>query len=128
MSPMHPFVLYVGGAGSGRRLLDTALARGAWAYLAQDATEALGAYVAYTPDAVVLDAAALPACAAEAYYHLRSVEARPLFILTSDRAWDVSVTEADAVYLLDPDTAPDDLLDFVKAALEPILLPSAFAY
>ena len=128
MSYQHPLMVYVGGAAQGRALLDTAQARGAWVYLAEDAAEALAAYVAYTPDAVVLDPTAVPEIAAEVYHHLRSIEARPLFMLSQDRYWDFSVTEADDVYLIRPDTAPDALFDIILAALEPIALHPAFAY
>src|SRR5262245_51653490 len=128
MSQQHPFILYVGGAAKGRAVLKSALSNGGWAYLAQDADEALGAYIAYTPEAIVLDPTVAPATAAEAYHHLRSVEAQPLFILTRDRDWDVSVCEADEVYVLDPATPPGELLAVIAAALETIELPPAFAY
>jgi hypothetical protein len=121
-------MLYVGGAAQGRAFFDTAEALGSWVYLAEDAAEALGAYIAFTPDAVILDPNAEPEITAEVYHHLRSVEAHPLFILTGDRRWDVSVTEADDVYLIRPDTAPDALYDLVTAALEPIELHPAFVY
>jgi len=125
MSQQHPFILYVGCAQKGREFLDVALARGAWAYLAEDAGEALGAYVAYSPDSVVIDLTACPEMAAEVYHHLRSVFARPLMILTTDPAWDVSITESDEVYILDPQIPPGELLDLISAALE---LPPAFVY
>lgn len=128
MSQQNPFVLYVGDAEQGRAFLDVALARGAWVYLAEDVEEALGAYIAYAPDAIVLNAYTRPDTAAEAYHHLRSIEAHPIFILSEDRGWDRSVTEADSVYVLDPDTMPKELLEFVAAALEPVMERLTFAY
>jgi DNA-binding response OmpR family regulator len=128
MSQQHPLILYVGDRAKGRTLLDTALENGGWAYLAEDAAEALGAYVAYTPDAVVLDPQAVPEMAAEVYHHLRSIEAHPIFILTPDRAWDRSVTEADEVYVLRPDITANELLTYIQTALEPIELHPAFLY
>jgi hypothetical protein len=128
MSQQHPFILYVGSVALGRAFLDVALARGSWAYVAEDSAEALGAFIAYTPDAVVLDPVREPQMAAEVYHHLRSVGASPLFILTGDRDWDVSISEADDVYAIRPDTRPDDLLEMVIAALKPIELHPAFEY
>lgn len=128
MSSQHPFMLYVGGVAQGRAFMDLALARGSWVYLAEDASEALGAFLAYTPDAVILDPTACPTCAAEVYHHLRSIRAQPLFVLTLDRDWDVSAREDDLVYLLDPATPPDDLLEYVRAALAPLDAPAAFLY
>jgi hypothetical protein len=128
MSQQHPFILYVGGAVQGRVFMDAAIANGGWAYLAEDAAEALGAFIAYTPDATILDPTACPECTAEVYHHLRSVEARPLFILSHDRDWDVSINESDEVYVLNPETPPARLLEIVAAALEPIDLHPAFVY
>jgi DNA-binding NtrC family response regulator len=128
MSQQKPLILYVGDAEQGRAFLDTALARGAWVYLAEDVEEALGAYIAYSPDAVVLNAYTRPDTTAEAYHHLRSVEAQPIFILSEDRGWDRSVTEADSVYVLDPDTMPEEMLVFVSAALEQAAERVAFTY
>jgi hypothetical protein len=128
MSQQHPFILYVGSAAQGRAFMEVALARGAWAYVAEDAAESLGAFIAYTPDAVVLDPTREPEMAGEVYHHLRSVGAKPLFILTQDRDWDVSLTEADDVYVIRPEARADDLFEFVTAALEPIELHPAFAY
>jgi hypothetical protein len=127
MSQQHPFILYVGAADKGHAFMNAAQARGAWAYLAEDAAEALGAYVAYTPDAVIIDPAGQPE-SVEVYHHLRSVEARPLFVLTKDRARDASVTEADDVYTVRPDIRADDLYNLVTAALEPVVLHPAFLY
>lgn len=128
MSQQKPLILYIGDADQGRAFLDAALARGAWVYLAEDVEEALGAYIAYTPDAVVLNAYTRPDASAEAYHHLRSIEAQPIFILSEDRGWDRSVTEADAVYVLDPDTMPEEMLVFVVAALESAAERISFAY
>lgn len=128
MSQQKPLILYVGDAEHGRAFLDASLARGAWAYLAEDVAEALGAYIAYMPDAVVLNAYTQADITAEAYHHLRSVEAHPIFILSDDRDWDRSVTEADAIYVLDPDTMPKELLEFVSASLEQAAERNSFAY
>ena len=128
MSYQHPLMLYVGGAAQGRAFFDVAEARGSWVYLAEDTAEALGAYVAYAPNAVILDPVAAPEIAAEVYHHLRSIGAAPLFILSPDRDWDVSLREADDVYVIRPDAAPDDLFDMIVAALEPVELHPAFAY
>lgn len=127
MSQQHPFILYVGAADKGHAFMNATQERGGWAYLAEDAAEALGAFVAYTPDAVVLDPVGQPE-SVEVYHHLRSIEARPLFILTFDRAWDVSVTEADDVYTIRPDIRADELFKLVATALEPVVLHPAFLY
>ncbi|MEO8609435.1 MAG: hypothetical protein ABI690_16205 [Chloroflexota bacterium] len=128
MSYQHPMMLYVGAAAQGRAFFDAAESRGSWVYLAEDAAEALGAYVAYSPDAVILDPVRAPDMAADVYHHLHSVGARALFILSPDRDWDVSLREDDDVYVIRPDAAPDDLFDMVVAALEPIELHPAYMY
>lgn len=125
MSKQHPFILYTGDARSGAALLTAAEARGWWVYLSQESSEALGMYMAYAPDAVIIDAEHDELTAAEIYHHLRSVDAQPLLILNSDMPWDVSADEDQSVYMLSPHTGVDDLLDFVATVLvEEVFIPA----
>src|SRR5687768_2057662 len=84
MSAEHPTILYVGNGDEGRALLSAVEPRRWQVYLPEDAMEALGIYITYFPDVVVLDGQFR--AAEEVYYHLSTLAGAtvPLVVLTSD--------------------------------------------
>ncbi|MBL8162786.1 MAG: hypothetical protein JNJ61_12435 [Anaerolineae bacterium] len=87
MSRQHPLVLFVGNPARGADLQRQTGQANWWVYLPEDALEALGIYITYLPDVVVLDEAAAPEITHEVYRHLRSVQAAALIVLTSGTDW-----------------------------------------
>jgi DNA-binding NtrC family response regulator len=90
MSVQHPNILYVGDTERGRALQAAAEARGSSVFLAEDMMDALGMYIVYFPDVVVIDAVYRYTLAQEVYMHLRSVDAKPIIVLADENnssAW-----------------------------------------
>lgn len=79
----NTLILYVGTPDAGREFAAAAEACDDYAYLPDSLMQALGMYITYFPHVIVIDMA----CdyAAEAYKHLRSVDAAPIFLLTDER-------------------------------------------
>ncbi len=115
MSAQHPFILFVGNPGRGEDLLNRVESLGWWVYLPEDDLEALGMYITYAPDVVVLDAEAAPEIAVNVYHHLSSVHAAPLLVLTSDSTWDAGVSND--IYLLPPGIGRDALAARIAAVV-----------
>lgn len=115
MSAQHPFILFVGNPGRGEDLLNRVESLGWWVYLPEDDLEALGMYITYAPDVVVLDAEAAPEIAANVYHHLSSVHAAPLLVLTSDSTWDAGASND--IYLLPPGIGRDALAARIAAVV-----------
>jgi hypothetical protein len=84
----HPTILYVGDEKRGQSFAMWAEERGWLVHLPQEAMQALGLYVTYWPDITIIDAEAHPEVADEVYFHLRSIHAQPLLVLTHDLNWD----------------------------------------
>jgi DNA-binding response OmpR family regulator len=85
MSVKYPMILYVGEMAQGQALAQTVARQGWHVFAADDTLGALGLYITYVPDIIVIDAAARPLLATEVFHHLRSVEARPLLVLVDER-------------------------------------------
>jgi hypothetical protein len=75
-------VLYIGDVERGRAFT-AAAERGGWhVFLPADLLEALGMYLFYYPQVIIIDSLNQPLLAAQAYQHLRSVQAAPIIRLT----------------------------------------------
>jgi len=107
----NQFILYIGTPEKGQALAAQVEARGGYVYLPESLMQALGMYITYMPQIVVIDMAV--DYAQEAYDHLRSVDAAPLVLLTNQRERSTSV------YALPPHISADAL----QAALESIHKP-----
>ncbi|MEP6988063.1 MAG: hypothetical protein ABI970_20845 [Chloroflexota bacterium] len=92
MSEQHPMILFVGHPEQGAQLLEAVEPLGWWVYQPQNANEALGMYVSYLPDVVLLNADAAPDITEEVYYHLASVLAEPMIVISDDELWSDRVT------------------------------------
>lgn len=118
MSTQHPNVLYVGDAERGHAFLTSVESHGWWVYIPQDTLQALGMYVAYWPDIIVINADSQPDTATEVYHHLRSINAHPILILTRDLHWDVSAN--DGVFTAPTSISDYDLMDIICDLLQPM--------
>ncbi|MDZ4767018.1 MAG: hypothetical protein SGI73_20965 [Chloroflexota bacterium] len=75
-----PYVLFVGETATAQALQQTLVPMGGDIYHSHSLMETLGMYITIMPRIIVIDTCA--PFAAEAYLHLRSVEARPILLLT----------------------------------------------
>ncbi len=116
MTTEHPFILFFGSPERGQALLKAAATRDWWVYLPQDASEALGMYVTWMPDVVIIEADDQPQAAAELFLHLRSIRHEPLIIVSDDEQW-----LDQAAVVLPADTTIAALLDHVATQDEPAL-------
>lgn len=92
MSYQHPMILFVGSPEQGTELLNAVEPMGWWVYQPETANDALGMYVGFLPDVVVMDASVTPEAAEEVYFHLASIEADPMIVLGGDSVWSDRVT------------------------------------
>ena len=123
MPVQHPIILYVGDPQRGQAFEIWAEAHEWLVYRPQEVMEALGLYITYMPDITILDADALPETVAEVYFHLRSVEANPLLVLTHDLDWDIDADED--VYTVSPVINNYELMETIGDLLnlQPMLMP-----
>lgn len=87
MSYQHPMILFVGSSEKGTELLNAVEPLGWWVYQPETANDALGMYVGFLPDVVMMDAGAAPEMAEEVFFHLNSVEAEPIIVIGGHGAW-----------------------------------------
>lgn len=73
MSTQHPTLLYVGPMDQAATWMGEAYERGMTVFVAQELYEALGMFITYLPDVVVLDTIYAPVLATEATVHLITV-------------------------------------------------------
>lgn len=77
-------ILYVGDTERGRAFRASVEAHRWYVYLSDRLLEALGVYVVYVPDIVVVDAAADSNLADEVLLHLQSIDAEPMVVLADE--------------------------------------------
>ncbi len=99
-------ILYVGDPDAGRALAALIEPLGGYVYLPDSLMQALGMYITYFPQVVVIDMAL--DYAPEALEHLRSVDADPLLLLTDQRV------RAASIYTIPPDAEPEALLHAIE--------------
>ena len=92
MSSQHPMILFVGSAEQGTQLQNAVEPMGWWVYQPQTANEALGMYVSYLPDVVLMDAEATPEMVEEVYYHLSPIATEPIIVIADHDSWSDRVT------------------------------------
>ncbi|MEO1440194.1 MAG: hypothetical protein AAFV33_07300, partial [Chloroflexota bacterium] len=81
-----------------------------------DLQTALGAYIAYMPDIVVVEAPMGSWLGQESLYHLDSIDARPLVVLTDRRdLWDTEVVNG--VYIRPLDVSGTALIATLTRAI-----------
>jgi len=92
MSSQHPMILFIGSSEQGNDLLNAVEPLGWWVYQPQTDTEALGMYISYLPDIVLMDAQTMPDIAEEVYFHLASVQVEPMIVIGGNEIWSDRVT------------------------------------
>ncbi|HLU10069.1 MAG TPA: hypothetical protein VK003_10420 [Oceanobacillus sp.] len=76
------FLMYVGKAEQGESLRAAAELDGGAVYLPEHMMQALGMYITYLPNVIVVDSAV--SYSEDVIMHLRSVDARPILLLTDE--------------------------------------------
>ena len=99
MSQETPILLYVGNDEMGQWLETIIASQNGYVYTEHELLSALGLYVSYMPDLVVLDARALPDLARQVYSHLRSIDAENIVIL-DDNPEDWEFLQDRQIYVL----------------------------
>lgn len=82
-------ILYIGKPELGQTVAAAAARRNSYAYLPETLMDALGMYITYFPDIVVIDMSV--DYAAEAFEHLRSVDAEPVVLVGGKHVRSTSV-------------------------------------
>ena len=119
MSDQHPMILFVGHHERGARLLEAVAPMNWWVYQPQTANEALGMYVGYLPDVVLLDADSAPDMAEEVYFHLASVQADPVIVVGGDGLWSDRVSH----HLPSHASIEDVILSVAELTGAPVMTP-----
>jgi hypothetical protein len=101
------YALYIGSDAS--KVSDALRAEGGWVYHADTLMKALGMYISYMPQVIIIDACA--PYAEEAYMHLRSVDAHPIILLTAPDSF--KPTRVPGIYWLDRAASAADLRAFI---------------
>jgi hypothetical protein len=101
------YALYIGRDAS--KVADALSAEGGWVYHADALMPALGMYITYMPQIVIIDTCA--SYAEDAYLHLRSVDAHPIILLTTPDSF--KPTRVPGVHWLDRSASSADLRAFV---------------
>ncbi len=119
----NPIIIYVGDPRGAEALRGAVEARGWHLLLAREMLEALAMYAFYFPDLYVLEDSLGSTVAREVAYHLRSVGAEPLLILSDEPGnpeWDAA--PGAAMRTLPRDIDPTRLLAEMAALLagEPV--------
>jgi hypothetical protein len=107
MSLQETFIMYVGGTEDGQTIRATAELDGGYVYLPEHMMQALGMYITYLPNVIVVDSAV--SYSEEVIAHLRSVDARPILLLT-----DKMRPRLDGVYTIARETATDNVLEAAR--------------
>jgi len=97
-------VLFVGEERRGMALQALAEEHGAEFWATDETEEALGLYVVQMPDVVVIEDGRLGRVTVEVHFHLSSVGARPMILLTGDEraaAWESAVLPTTRILPLD---------------------------
>ncbi|MEP7287014.1 MAG: hypothetical protein ABI947_14760 [Chloroflexota bacterium] len=81
MSQDFPIILYIGDSQAGQAL-HTAVQANDWTvYVPTDVMEALGVYITYCPDLVIIEPTVTSEFAKQVHYHLQTVDADPMILL-----------------------------------------------
>ncbi len=109
-------ILYIGNPEKGQALAAVAATQNSYVYLPETLMDALGIYIMFFPDVVVIDMSM--DFAQQAFDHLRSVDAQPLVLLTNERSREASV------YTLPPHISAEALVDALDRFGAPKRVPN----
>lgn len=122
MTQQEMFIMYVGEAEQGKMIRATTELDGGYVYLPEHMMQALGMYITYLPNVIIVDAAI--SYSEDVIAHLRSVDARPILLLT-----DEARPRVDGVYTISRDHGVEKVLEAARqlASGSTILRVPAFA-
>lgn len=112
----NALILYIGEREAGEALAARAEAESGYVYLPDSLMQALGMYITYFPDVVVIDMSLL--YAQEVYDHLRSVDAEPIILLTDEYVRSMSVIT------LPRGSSAEALLEAIERLKQPQRVPN----
>ena len=112
----NAFILYIGQPEKGKAFAEKVESNGGYVYLPENLMQALGMYITYMPQVVVIDMTT--DYAHDFYDHLRSVDARPLVLLTYHPAREAGV------YTLPSHISAEALMDALGRFVEPQRVPN----
>ncbi|MEP7293393.1 MAG: hypothetical protein ABI835_16535 [Chloroflexota bacterium] len=112
----NAMILYVGKHEAGVAFAQRIEASGGFVYLPESLMQALGMYITYLPQVTVIDMAL--DYAQDVYDHLRSVDARPLLLLSDQRV------RAASVYTLPSQISAEALHDVLERFGDPQTVPN----
>ena len=81
MSQDFPNILYIGDFQAGQALHEVVPVNEWTVYVPTNVMEALGMYITYCPDIVIIEPTVTSAFAKQVHYHLQTVEAEPMIML-----------------------------------------------
>lgn len=104
MQQQDVFLMYVGISEQGESIRAAAELNGGAVYLPEHMMQALGMYITYLPNVIVVDSAV--SYSEDVIAHLRSVDARPILLLT-----DEARPRADGVYTMGREHSAERVLE-----------------
>lgn len=107
MKQQDVFLMYVGKAEQRESIRDAAESAGGYVYLPEHMMQALGMYITYLPNVIVVDSAVN--YSEEVIAHLRSVDARPILLLT-----DVEFPRTDGVFTMPRENSAERILEAAR--------------
>ncbi len=116
----NSLILYVGERAAGQELAALAEQQGSYVYLPDNMMQALGMYITYFPQIVVIDMSV--DYAQDVFDHLRSVDAKPLILLTN------AYIRSASVFTLPPDIPAEVLLEMLDRLDEPQRVPNGLLH
>lgn len=110
MTIQDVLMLYIGDRESGAAIRETAELDGGYVYLPEHMMQALGMYITYLPNVIVVDSAV--GYSADVLMHLQSVDAQPILLLTDEPG--ERRAQLDGVFRMDRDSSPDDIVEAAR--------------
>lgn len=110
MTLQDMLILYIGDNQQGEDIRAAAELDGGYVYLPDHMTQALGMYITYLPNVIIVDSGV--SYSAEVVIHLRSVDARPILLLIDDLQ--PAQPRIDGVYALSRYTPADEILEAAR--------------
>ena len=108
-------ILYLGEREAGEALAAQVEQAGGFVYLPDSLMQALGMYITYFPDVIIIDMSL--SYAQEAYDHLRSVDAEPIILLTDE------YIRSTSVFALPRETSAEALVEALDRVGQPQRVP-----
>jgi hypothetical protein len=109
MTQQDMFILYVGEAERGEVIRATVALDGGYVYLPEHMMQALGMYITYLPNVIIVDAAV--SYSSQIIEHLRSVDARPILLLTDG---DSPRLYMDGVFTMSRGSTADEVVEAAR--------------